>query len=295
MKVTDFNQAIEFVSSMTKRFEIPVLVVFLFLPASLSAVPLFEWRGDGACSAGMGRCTVLVPDPGFCGMNNPSRTVEPPGTSLAASTAVPFSVPGLRSSSFWFGSGAGSGRSGYGAGYARFGAAGYLEERASVSLGFRLGSSAAGVDCGVNRLVIDGMGQRMFVSAGLGFATGESRGLRFGATVRDIFRFGARVRDEVRPTAAVSASLTLPSTDSVVLVEIRRQSLSGDAVSLGLETRIWRTVFLRMGACSDPSLYSVGLSIVLSFLSVDVGVEEHTVLGQTRSVGITLFPGGILE
>jgi hypothetical protein len=283
---------------MTKRFEIALLLTLVLpaAPGSLRGAPLFEWRGEGACSAGLGRCTVLVPDPGFCGMNNPSRTTEFPGATLSAATAVPFSVPGLRASSLWFGSGGSGGGSGYGVGYSRFGAPAYLEERASVSLGRRLGSSAAvGVDVSLHRLVIDGMGQRAFVSSSLGFATREDRRIRFGAALRNLFRFGASVRSEVRPSAAVGASLSLPSTGSLVLVEIRRRSLCGDEVSFGLETRLWRTIVLRMGACSDPPLYSIGLSLGLSFLSVDVSVEEHTVLGQTRSIGMTLFPGELFE
>jgi hypothetical protein len=203
-------------------------------------------------------------------------------------TARPYSVPDILLGTFWISRG--WGKKGIGAGISLYGNDVYREESMTASTGFRSSAFGSGVSISVNRVVIEGLGQRSFGSVTFGFTYGEKGGMRVGGVLRDVIRFGSRVREEVRPTVAVSATVSLPSTGALLLAEVRGSSRYPISFSLGIESGLWKTVMLRMGLGKNPSIYSVGLGVSISFFRVDLGIEEHSLLGQTRSVSITITP-----
>jgi hypothetical protein len=122
------------------------------------------------------------------------------------------------------------------------------------------------------------------------YRTGTAESIQLGGVIRDIVRFGDPIKEEVRPEGAASITVFAPSTGTLLILELRGSSRYPVAVSMGVEFRLWERLRIRMGTGRNPSTYSVGLGMKVSFFTIDLGVEEHTVLGQTRSVSITLFP-----
>lgn len=273
-----------------------LLVINLLMVSSAGispALPLFEGRAEGACSTGLGRCSVLVPDAGFSGMNNPARAGEQNMLTASAYTSRPFSVPDLLLGSLWVSSGWMNG--GFGAGLSLFGNEVYREEKLSAAFCRRSKNFSCGASLALNRVVIEGLGRKSFGSLTLGllYRTGTAQSVRLGGVIRDIVRFGDPIKEEVRPEGAASISLFTPSTGTLLILELRGSSRYPVAVSMGVEFRLWESLRIRMGTGRNPSLYSVGLGVKISFLSIDLGVEEHNVLGQTRSVSITFTPSSI--
>jgi hypothetical protein len=231
-----------------------------------------------------------VPDPGFAGLNNPARAGEDRTLSLSVFTSRPYSVPDLLRGSLWISRGWSS--TGLGFGYSLFGNELYREESVTGSISRRSNTFGYGVSLSMNRLVIGGLDQRFFGTAALGIhfrATGKQR-IQVGGTLKNLLGFGDPVKSEVRPEGAVSISAFLPSTSTLLLFELRITSRYPSALSAGVEFALWKNVRVRMGTGKNPSLYSVGVGIMAAGFRIDLGVEEHTVLGQTRSVSISFSP-----
>jgi hypothetical protein len=267
----------------------------LFFPLSfhisayaLHSAPLFEWRGEGAASTGLGRCSLLIEDPGLAGLNNPARAAEERGLTISLCAAHPYSVPGLFLGTAWFARG---GRDfGAGAGFSAYGDGVYREERLTAGCAWKAPPFFLGTQLSWNRVVIEGLGARSFASASVGFLWGGEGALHLAFVLRDAASFGSGLRKETRPTGAVSASVRFADTGTAFFLELRGTSDQFTSLSLGLESRLMGPVSFRMGMGRNPSLFSMGLGVSLAILRVDLGVEEHASLGQTRCASITLFP-----
>lgn len=257
----------------------------------LSAFPLFEWRGEGASATGLGRCSILIDDDGFSGMNNPARAGEAGILTISVSATSPYGVPGLFLGTAWIsrgwsGLGAGAGFSTYGDGI-------YREERFTVGAARRVPGFSLGTQFSANRVSIEDLGARSFASVSFGFFWRGGGGVRLACVLRDAASVGDDLRRELRATAAVSAAVELPRTVTVLYLELRGTSGQFATASLGLESKLLGPVSFRMGMGRNPSLFSVGLGVRLDFLRMDLGVEEHLDLGQTRSGAITFLPSGL--
>ena len=265
-----------------------IMVNSRILPAY--PLPLFEVRDAGAASTGLGRCSVLLPGPGFLGRSNPAQAAGAGKLTLSGASTQPYSVPGLLSIVFW---GSLEWESvGIGGGFSRFGNDLYREEEVSCSIGRKTGFFLLGGSLSLNSVAIENLGRKSFGSLSFGFCYGErDRGpIVLGAVLRDIVRFGDSIKEEVRPVTALSASLRIPSTMTIILFEMKESSRYPPEFCLGVETELWRGGSVRVGMGKDPSLCSVGLGIRISFFQIDLGVEEHSDLGQTRSISISFTP-----
>jgi hypothetical protein len=266
-----------------------LLLLGCLLPApSLLCAPLFEWKGEGAVSTGLGRCSILIEDPGLAALNNPARAGEEKLLSIAITGAAPYSVPGLFQGSAWLAKGWSS--TGAGAGFSLYGDGIYREERFAAGASWTLPPVSLGAQCSWNRVSIEGLGAQSFASGSFGFLWKDAHGVGLAFVLRDALRFGGGLESDLRPTGIASAAVGLPHSGASVYCEIRGTSRHPLSMSVGLEAKLIGSVSLRMGMGKNPSLFSIGLGVRTSPVHVDIGVEEHSALGQTRSASLTLFP-----
>ncbi len=177
-------------------------------------------------------------------------------------------------------------------GVSNYNFAAFSEQMVGLAYGKSIGKKTSlGAKFNLINIGIDNFGNSLNASVELGVQTQLMEKVRFGAHV--LSPIGTIVTNDQRlPTRLSIGVAYLPSKKLAVSLEGAKYIDGLFTGSLGINYKIIELLSLRMGAATNPGLFTAGIALHLKQrYSIELGLSIHEILGTTP--GITLAYQGL--
>ncbi len=265
----------------------------LLIWASCEVHAAFEHLGRGSSVIAMGGASVAAALDAWAAFSNPAilPALDERVLSLYYSPQ-PFGLKELAHGSFSFVEPTSIGA--FAVSGSRFGFELYRELDFQISYGGTLSDLlSGGVNLHYYHLSIERYGSAGTIGVDIGLLAHVSDQLRWGFTAFNVNAPTIGIAKEKLPQVFVTGLSYSPIPEATIAADIEKDIRYPAELHVGIEYTLMELLDLRAGTTSDPSTLSAGLGIHYSIVQLDYAFTDHTELGATHQVSLSVYLGGL--
>lgn len=174
----------------------------------------------------------------------------------------------------------------------RFGFGLYRE--VDIQLAFSLpisGMFSAGGSLHYYHLGIERYGSAQTVGADIGLVAELSGQLQWGFAAFNVNAPSIGAARERLPQVFSTGLVYFPVPDAAIAADLEKDIRFPVEVHLGMQYRLLDLLSLRVGTIAEPSMFSAGIGLRLSFAGFDYSFTNHSDLGPTHGFSLSIHLG----